>query len=123
MDKDQAEPLTVVEIPSGLMREVEKGRRYISMPVPTDFLAWFTHLDEVPNVPEQCSIRVVHLRMEPIQQYKDGVRSVLHWQAVPEEEELALLLRAAFLPGQTNELRRRESQARFQGMLDVIGRH
>ena len=112
MDEDMREPLTVVEIPMHLMRKVEEGMRCIRLPVPTTFDAWFTMLDKVPKVTD-VAIRIVELRMEPIMKGHD----VLYWNAIPNDTTLALLLRAAFLPGQMTELRRREAQAWFQGAV------
>ncbi len=36
------------------------------------------------------------------------------------EPELALLLRAAFLPGQVGEVQRREKAAYFKGQFDLV---
>lgn len=118
MDEEMREPITVVEIPMSLMRKVERRElREIALQTPMNFDAWFTSLDRIPNVPESISIRVVYLRMEPIMTHRNGRTEVLHWVAVPNDPELALLLRAAFLPGQVTELRRREAQAWFQGAV------
>lgn len=116
MDEEMREPLTVVEIPISLMRKVEEGMREIVLPVPVSFDAWFTMLDKVPKV-ESPSIRTVRLRMEPICRSRNGRTETLYWNAIPNDPELALLLRAAFLPGQLTELRRREAQAWFQGVV------
>lgn len=120
MDEDMREPITVVEIPAHLMHEIEhQGRApYINLAAPLRMEAWMTMLDKIPSVPEQATIRHVQLKMEPI--YKG--RSILHWVAVPNDPELALLLRAAFLPGQVTEMRRREAQAWFQGAISVLER-
>lgn len=120
MDEEMREPITVVEIPAYLMREVEQHKRapYINLAAPTRMESWFTMLDKVPNVPEQATIRHVQLKMEPI--YKG--RDILYWVAIPNDPELALLLRAAFLPGQLTEMRRREAQAWFQGAISVLER-
>ena len=117
MDEDMREPITVVEIPMSLMRQVQDGMREIRMPVPTTMEAWFTMADKIPNV-QMATVRVVGLRMEPIYRGRD----VLHWVAVPNDPELALLLRAAFLPSQVTELRRREAQAWFQGAVTALTR-
>lgn len=117
MDEDMREPITVVEIPARLIGECERReRRIITLAAPMQMDAWFTMLDQVPNVPEQATISHVHLRMEPIYKGSD----VLYWVAVPEDPALALLLRAAFLPGQLNELQRREKQAWFQGAIAAL---
>ncbi len=122
MDKEMREPLTIVDIPASLMREVERGERsYIAMAVPVDFMAWRAGADLVPNAPETIALRRVHLNMEKI--VKGGSRGpnggwdVLFWTATPDDEDLALLLRAAFLPGQVTELRRREMQQWFLGAV------
>lgn len=120
MDEDMSEPLTVVEVPQSLMNRVETGMRYICIPVPVTMQAWFTNLDKIPNVTDPA-ISVVKLRMEPICTSRNGERQVLFWTAIPDNPTLALLLRAAFLPGQMTELRRREAQAWFQGAMAVVG--
>lgn len=117
MDEDMREPITVVEIPMSLMRQVQEGVREVRMSVPTSMEAWFTMADKIPNV-EMATVRIVSLRMEPIYRGYD----ILHWVAVPNDPTLALLLRAAFLPGQVTELRRREAQAWFQGAFSAISR-
>lgn len=117
MDEDMREPITVVEIPMYLMRGVQEGkRRHITLAAPVTMDAWFTMLDKIPDIPEQTTVRHVHLRMEPI--YKG--REILYWTAVPDNPELALLLRAAFLPGQMTEMRRREAQAWFHGAVAAL---
>lgn len=115
MDEDMREPITVVELPANLMREVEQRRlKHIVVPVPLTFSSWFSRLPAIP----ECStaINKVCLRIEPIHNGRD----VLYWVAVPDDPELALLLRAAFLPGQRTELRRRETQAWFHGAVAAI---
>lgn len=117
MDEDMREPITVVELPMSLMREVQRReRRDIVLAAPMQMEEWFTLADQIPNVQESATISHVRLRMEPIYKGKD----VLYWVAVPDNPELALLLRAAFLPGQFTELRRREAQAWFQGAVAAL---
>lgn len=120
MDKDMREPLTVVDIPASLMRDVENGNRsYITLAVPLTLDAWRAGVDLVPNAPETVTMKRVHLKMEKI--VKGGSRGtpyeILFWTAIADDEELALLLRAAFLPGQVTELRRRELQQWFMGAV------
>jgi hypothetical protein len=117
MDEDMREPITVVEIPFHLMREIEqRTRRDIVLAAPMRMEEWFTLADQIPNVQESTVLRHVRLRMEPIYKGHD----VLYWVAVPDNPELALLLRAAFLPGQATELRRREAQAWFHGAVAAL---
>jgi len=122
MDKEMREPLTIVDIPAHLMRDVIDGTRpYIVLPVPMNFRAWVSGYDFVPNAPMNDELRRVILRMEKIvkggSRGPDGGWDILFWTATPDDEELALLLRAAFLPGQVTELRRREMQQWFMGAL------
>lgn len=117
MDEDMGEPITVVEIPFQLMREVRDGKlREIKVAAPLRMSSWMTLVDQIPNVAASSTIRIVSLRMEPIWKGND----ILYWVAVPNDPELALLLRAAFLPGQMTELQRREAQAWFSGALSVL---
>lgn len=119
MDEDMREPITVVEIPMYLMRDVQEGKhREIVLAAPTTMEDWFSMVDKIPSVMETATLRHVKLRMEPI--YKG--REVLYWTAVPDNPELALLLRAAFLPGQMTEMRRREAQAWFHGAIAALPR-
>ena len=46
---------------------------------------------------------------------------VLFWYAYADNPETALLLRAAFLPGQVSEVQKREALAALKGALSVIG--
>jgi len=114
-DREMAEPLTIVEIPASAMREIENGRRYWIMPVPVTMRSWMTLDDKTPWALE--TLPTVALRFEPIMKHEHGEGRVLYWIATPDNEELSLLLRAAFLPGQLTEVRRREMQRWFQGAL------
>jgi hypothetical protein len=118
MDKDMSEPLTIVEVPIELMRRVEQGLPYIRLPVPMNMMAWVTQLDKIPNV-ISTAMDIVTLKMEKIVGRRNGSERVeiLYWTATPDSEELALLLRAAFLPGQLTELKRRELQSWFIGAI------
>lgn len=118
MDEDMREPLTVVEIPHRLMVEVfAQKTRHVRLTVPLTMEAWSTNLDQIPKA-ESDMLSVVSLRMEPI--VKGSADNVLYWVAVPDNPELALLLRAAFLPGQVTESRRREAAAWFQGAMAAL---
>lgn len=120
MDKEMREPLTIVDIPAHLMRQVEDGMPCIVLPVPASFRAWVSGYDFVPNAPMTDELRRVVLRMEKIvksKSYPERGCEILFWTATPDDEDLALLLRAAFLPGQVTELRRREMQQWFMGAL------
>lgn len=114
MDREMTEPLTVVDIPNSLMRDVAmRGRPRITMAVPTDFNHWLSYADKFEDVMQTTTLQRCELRMEPIYRGRD----VLYWVAVPDSEELALLLRAAFLPGQITELRRRELKQWIMGAI------
>jgi hypothetical protein len=112
MDQEMTEPLTVVEISERHIREAEKGGyRWINLPVPGNLTEWTLKLDKIPE--PFTMLDIVRLRLEPIWT-RDRI---LFWVAVPNDEVLALLLRAAFLPGQINEVQRREAVAWISGAL------
>ena len=108
-DPESYEPLTVVEIPAWLMKDVELGVRRVRLPVPMNMREWFTKSDIMNPV----SMSVVDLDMEPVRKGN----SIIYWMGLPTDPELALLLRAAFLPGQQTELQRREATAFIEGVF------
>lgn len=75
-------------------------------------------MDYDPDATPQLENWVVRLRGDQLR-----LGHARTWVLVTEDEELALLLRAAFLPGQQHALRDLESQARREGaaaVLDII---
>jgi len=117
MDKERSEPLTVVTIHERFMQEARQRRRMqIRFPVPASFRECLHQADQ--TVPELATVPIVTLTIEPIvtSDGNGGIRD-LFWIAVPDSQDLALLLRAAFLPGQITEVRRRELAAWFAGAL------
>lgn len=129
MDAELHEALTVVEIPASIMRDVQTGemRWVFLMPPPPRLSAsdFYSPLNPpparmaIPN-PVRLSMECVFrgsggdARRPPPQ--GQGERSTpLFWYAYADDPELALTLRAAFLPGQLGEVQRRQQEAYWRG--------
>lgn len=110
-DQEMREPLTVVDVSMDLFRRATKGQP-IRFRIPENFREWMMNVGG-PTQAQATTFRVCTLRLEPI--YRGD--EVIHWNAIPDDEQLALLLRAAFLPGQISEVQRREAKAFLQGLL------
>lgn len=121
-DPDDHEPITVVEIPIEYMTEIREGKR--------------RHVELIAQKPvsirevlvgaamgETAYYRTLRLRFEPIVRgnHRDGIET-LFFLAYPDDTELALILRCAFLPGQYGEVQRREAKARFEGLMAGLSR-
>ena len=103
-------PITVVDIHSDLIRMMQSGRPImLQAHEPLKFVA--------PNEPvdwtRKIELKRVMLYMEPLYR-KGGHRS---WLCFTKDEESALILQAAFLPGQLSEVRRREEASYWEGMF------
>ena len=114
------EPLTVVTISQKVFQQAIKERDpQVRLWVPKSFAKWVAYEDQFFNVMEASAkqatyeLQIVTLSLTPIYKGSD----LIFWYATPDSEELALLLRAAFLPGQVTEVRRREALAFFQGVI------
>lgn len=107
---DDLEPITVLELPA-LAREIleEQGRVTLHVPEPP---AW---LPEGGPVSAYVPPRTVRIRAELLRR---GARR--HLMLFTEDDEAALLLRAAFLPGQRRELQSRERDAFAAGVLRAL---
>jgi len=125
MDRELHEPLTILNIPSWLSPDPRENRmgefmgRTISFHVPEKIEPFY----RTPAVsPEKLLSRVTSITLEPVMRTTGtsptNMRSeIIFWYAYANEPELALLLRAAFLPGQRNEMQMREKESEARGVL------
>lgn len=125
-DRELHEPLTVVEVPAWLAEQAKDGHPIrLLPPQPFDPSAMFR--DE-PT--EAVCEQIVTLTFERVSRsvrasprlQAAGVKyesEILFWYAYADDPETALLLRAAFLPGQVGEVQRREKRAYVMGLLGV----
>ena len=124
-DRELHEPLTIVNLPMALF-ELGKAGQPIALEPQEDDVRIMSRTQ-----PTQRRKRVVYLTLEPVVRHVRarphlqafGVRHEtedLFWFAYASNPETALLLRAAFLPGQLGEVRRREQVAWIKGALGVM---
>lgn len=110
-DRELHEALTVVEVPAWLAERAKDG-------VPIHFApraVFDPH--EVPNA-INATFKQITLWFETVRRGRSG--EVLFWYAYADDPELALLLRAAFLPGQVGEVQHREKVAWLRGALSTL---
>jgi len=111
------EPITVLELQPWAVEYLTK-RGIVSMAV-TRPLSYTLPIRGLPHLPEECVWRV-----DITAEYfaRNGRR---HLFLFTHQEEHALLLRSAFLPGQRSALRDRDKEAfgkGFMAALDMLGR-
>lgn len=118
-DRELHEPLTVVEVPAWLATEAKRGMPVRLLP-PQKFDPRVMLSDEPP---EAITMQAVTLTFERVCR-GGGARNghytepeTLFWYAYADDPETALLLRAAFLPGQAGEVQRREKAAYVMGLF------
>lgn len=122
------EPLTILSIrPSEWNRIEEDGHCEWNFLVPESFAQWVALEDETGKILDQVKpyhmkrVRIkfhsVHRSIQPRPDPWELQSEVLFWYGIPDDEELALLLRAAFLPGQVTEFQRQRALAFVQGIL------
>lgn len=92
------------------MDQVEAGRRYWRFAVPIE-LSFSDICNSDPG--PVADLNIVELRFEAVARE----RRIIFWYAYPNNPELALKLKAAFLPGQLGEVRRREREAYWRGVF------
>lgn len=120
-DRELHEPLTVVEIPQWLADQAKAGRPIRLAPRQEVRVDWSAS----PSAVEDFTIQTVTLTFERVQRgggYRDGDYTkleTLFWYAYADDPETALLLRAAFLPGQVGEMQRREKKAYVMGLFGL----
>lgn len=104
-------PITVLDLPAKAMRLIEE-RGYVRCealePMPLT-------VDESRR-PYPPRLRVVTITAERFCRGRTEA-----WMLFTHDEESAMRLKAAFLPGQTGEVRAREQRAFAQGLLTAIG--
>lgn len=105
----QLEPITVVDIPMWLWDRLAEGHPIfleVMQPVPSNFLT----ADDVGPAPKKVAIFGERLRR----------RNHETLMLFTGDEENALLLRSAFLPGQHGEVQNRECRAFAAGFLKAL---
>lgn len=116
-DREDHEPITVVEIPISYMREVEEGRRRrITLMYRMDARISARVSSEPPREPVPLSDVCTELFFERVAGGGRG-HDTLFWFLYPSSGEQALRIKSVFLPGQIPEVRRAEMEAEFRGML------
>jgi hypothetical protein len=119
-DHEGYEPLTVIDVPQRFMREIESGKRAPELVFPAyEPIAMMS-----PTPVMDAKVKTVRLRFEPVFRgsgaYARGDRPFL-WLCTTDDGETALLLRAAFLPGQQRELQGRVRRAFLAGLMAATG--
>ena len=113
-DQDDFEPLTILEVPHWRAYNMPEGQPIRIAVMPEISLA------PLANGPGYEPMQIVTIRFEQVIRNK-----VTHWLAVTGDTESALLLRAAFLPGQRSALQKRERKAFtngfFKGLSVALG--
>lgn len=100
------EPITVLELPAEAMRYLRKeGAVNLQVIEP---LSFGIHLD--PSTP--VTLKYVRIVAEPLRRREHETLMLF-----TADEESALLLKAAFLPGQHSAVRERERRAFAKGVL------
>lgn len=115
-DAEDYEPITVIDVPASYIREIEAGRRQprLVFPVYAPLRLWEPMLDmSEPAVSHTCEVM-----FEPIHRGRGSKRFM--WLCTTTNGETALLLSAAFLPGQRGELNERLRQAFMSGLLTAM---
>lgn len=102
-------PITVVDIHPDLIRMMQRGD-YVKLQTAPPMA--MTPPNEPINFQAYVRIEHVSLYMEPLM--RNERRS---WLCFTRDEESALILQAAFLPGQLGEVRRREEASYWEGMF------
>lgn len=127
MDRELHEPLTIVDVPFSLIPKgdgILPRRIYFDVPERVPF--YETKIRDQPH-PTRMMSRHTYIELEEVRRTTGRRPSggwdseLLFWYAYAGDPELALLLRAAFLPGQVSELQMRETEARVSGLFEGIG--
>jgi len=129
MDRELHEPLTILNIPSWLSPDPRENRNgqfmgktiFFHVPEKIDI---FYRTDAV--APEKLMSRHTSITLEPVMRHTGtsptNMKSeIIFWYAYADQPELALLLRAAFLPGQVGEVQMRQKESEARGVLKGFG--
>lgn len=129
MDRELHEPLTILNIPSWLSPDPRENRmgefmgKTIHFHVP-EKIEPFYRTDAV--APEKLMSRHTSITLEPVMRTTGTSptnmrQEIIFWYAYADQPELALLLRAAFLPGQVGEVQMRQKESEARGVLKGFG--
>lgn len=108
---NQLEPITILEL--GYLDDFIKHNIMLRLPV-VDDLTMSTAM-QTPDVPPYATIRTVNIRVERFR-YRNAESIILF----TDDEKSALLLRAAFLPGQNKEVQARCRKAFIDGLFKGV---
>ena len=108
---DDLEPITVLELPT-LVRDHLERHGVVRLPImePPNYVG-------APGVPCAEPVRVVEVWAERFVR-----KGQSHLMLFTRNDENALLLRSAFLPGQRRELNDQRAQAFAKGFVDALTR-
>lgn len=108
---DDLEPITVLELPAFVRDHLER-HGVVRLPVmePVSYVG-------APGLPRNDSMRVVEVWAE-----RFARKGQSHLMLFTRNDENALLLRAAFLPGQRREMNDQRAQAFAKGFMDALMR-
>lgn len=103
------EPITVIDLPMWA-HEMALKHRYVRVAVMEPPKCHVNHNEEF------CELKIVTIMAERLI-WRDRSEKIIY---VTADEEVALLLKSSFLPGQINEVNQREKSAFVQGMLATL---
>lgn len=114
------EPITIVDLP-GFAFDMLRGRGQVVMNVMDPVCKWFVGTpidssDESARHFARLEVKRVRITAEPL--VRRGQRSLMLFT---EDDENALLLKAAFLPGQEYALQERASKEFARGFMAALG--
>lgn len=130
MDRELHEPLTIINVPNSMVPDPVRNpggggflpRRINFMLEPR--LPFY----QTPIIDEPPKLECYHtsITLEPVERITgtsptNQRREIIFWYAYADDPELALRLRAAFLPGQVSEMQMREQEAQIEGMFRGVG--
>jgi hypothetical protein len=108
---DDMEPITVIDLPAFAEEFLsERGAVLIAVPQPISF------------APQRCQSMQPHMPIVTIIAERFVRRGQEHMMLFTHDEESALLLKCAFLPGQQAGLQERDRKAFARGFLDALYR-
>lgn len=112
MDRELHEPLTIVKWPGWALKLGREGHP-VMFSVPRDLPT----PGNMPKIPTRLEIEHVVMTLESV---RNSQGRLLFEFAYAYNPETALLLQAAFLPGQESEVQRREKSAHARGLLQGL---
>lgn len=111
LSDDDLEPITVIDVPEWMMAIIRNGgvaKLYV-----TETLSPYYEVGANPA--QSVSFREVHIFGERLR--RNGRE---YWMLITRNEELALLLKNTYLPGQLGDLAKKRKEAFIQGILAAI---